>query len=379
MNYKIDENTGDFLLDNNGNYVQIESSEEMRKRAKEEFKQDTDKQKFDEYVSRYETPIGNLVKNILPRMAEADIKSYNNDSYDDGFRQKSWGASKDVASLIPRLLTEGVGSFADVAGSIRPGQPEENDRRIAEIGSGFMDRVGDYKSGNFVKQSIEDPLTLPFTVIGGVGGLAPSLLKSAGRAALGTGLSLGDKAIDKNGELDKKDYALSLAQGIVPEAFGMGLRRYASNAVQRFHMDPKNTEKIMSNIDEAEAQGLITPDNAKDLMETIKTSDATQYIKNQQPYLLMDLVAGFPGFFTGSKLAVDLGLKTAKGFAKAADKTQLPEETIANVATKYAPAALNYVLPKNNDDRVYNRAVETLKFEPNNESAKAIIMRYINR
>jgi hypothetical protein len=157
------------------------------------------------------------------------------------------------------------------------------------------------------------------------------------------------------------------------------MRNLSSKAVQRFHMDPKNAEKIMSNIDEAEAQGLITPDNAKDLMETIKTSDATQYIKNQQPYLLMDLVAGFPGVITGAKMISDFGLKGAKVFARAADKTQLPEETIANVATKYAPAALNYVLPKNNDDRVYNRAVETLKFEPNNESAKAIIMRYINR
>ena len=378
MNYKIDPNTGDFIIDSEGNYIPVESSSEMISRAKQEFAKDMQAQRKAEVESKYETGLGKFVGNIFPRLKSADINA-NQDSYDNNFRQKSWGATKDVASLIPRLLTEGVGTVADVAGSIRYGEPEENNRRIAEIGSGFMDRVGDYQSGNFVKQSIEDPLTLPFAAIGGIGGVAPSLLKSAGRAALGSGLSISDKTIDKNGNLEGKDYALSFLQGAVPEGIGIGLRNVASKAVTKFHLDPKNAKKIIENIEEAEAQGIITPDNAKDLMQTIKTSDATQYIKNQQPYLLADIVAGTPGFITGTKLASDLGWKTAKGVAKLVDKTQLPQETIANAATKYAPAALNYVIPKNNEDRVYNRAVETLKFEPNNESAKTIIMRYISK
>ena len=127
------------------------ASDKMREQAKIQFAQDMEEQKRSEYESRFESPTGNIVKNLFP---------YSN-PYDQNKYERVLNAGKDIFSLPGRLATEGIGSLAEAAGSLRKGDLVGNDERIAAIGSRFMDNVGKIDNQGIVESVVTDPLLIP--------------------------------------------------------------------------------------------------------------------------------------------------------------------------------------------------------------------------
>lgn len=206
---EIKQEVSPVYLDENGNEIIIKSpeekrmiAEEMRSRAKTEFAQDMEAQQKAEYESRFESPLGKFVKNIFP---------YSN-PYEQTKYERILNAGKDITSLPGRLAAEGIGSMAEVAGSLQKGDLSGNNERIADIGSRFMDNVGQINGNSFAKNVITDPL-LP--VLGGVNTLAipgKALLTAAGKFALGTGAVIGSEYA-RPGEMTVEDNALPIITG----------------------------------------------------------------------------------------------------------------------------------------------------------------------
>lgn len=149
---------------------------QMREQAKSQFAQDIEEQKRSEYESKFESPLGRIVKNLFPYSTP----------YDQTSLEKSINVVKDASSLPARVGEELFGAGAEVVGTkLYSNDPSQTEQEIANIGSRFWDNVGNTKSQGIVSDIITDPM-LPVMV--GVNAIpGAGLLAGLGRFGTGTG------------------------------------------------------------------------------------------------------------------------------------------------------------------------------------------------
>lgn len=167
---------------------------EMRNRAKQEFQQDQAAQKRSEYESKFESPLGKVVKNLFPYSTP----------YDQTPLEQSINIAKDGLSLPARLGKEMFGQTAEVLGTkLYSTDPKEESRLLSEIGDNFMDNVGNIKSQGIMSDIITDPMLPAMVAVNMIPGAG--LLAGLGRFGAGTGSYVaseyakpGDMSVEEN-------------------------------------------------------------------------------------------------------------------------------------------------------------------------------------
>lgn len=128
------------------------AADQMREQGKIQFAQDMEAQRKAEYESRFESPTGNIVKNLFP---------YSN-PYDQNKYERVINAGKDIFSLPTRLGKEILGAGAEVqAAKLFSKDPRETESTIAESGSRFWDNVGKIDNQGIIESVVTDPLLIP--------------------------------------------------------------------------------------------------------------------------------------------------------------------------------------------------------------------------
>lgn len=200
-----DDKTFDILVSERDYVPQEEKSRianEMRNRAKQEFQQDQEAQQKAEYNSRFESPVGKLVKNLFP---------YSN-PYDQNKYERVLNAGKDITSLPGRFGAETLGALSEVAGSLQKGDLTGNYERIAAIGSRFMDNVGNITDGNLGKKIATDPLLPVLGATNLVTLPGKAIYSGLARTGLGTGAIVASEYAQP-GEMNVRENAFPIVTG----------------------------------------------------------------------------------------------------------------------------------------------------------------------
>lgn len=190
----------------------LESPAEMRARAKAEFASDWLAQKKAEAESIRETTEGKILSALFPRVVENTVQK---EQYDDGnpFQPlyHSYDAVKDLTSMTGRALGRLFGGDREDLQKFSEEYPVLT--KIAGITRGI----------------VEDPLLPLFMGIGS----AP--ISIGAKMAAGSVLPFTDITIEKSkiGETPTVlDAGISLLQGVLPEAIGLGAAKYGARALK---------------------------------------------------------------------------------------------------------------------------------------------------
>jgi len=181
---------------------------QMREQAKSQFAQDMEAQKQAELDSRFDTPLGKFVKNVFPRSAGKDMSG-----------ETVIQAAQDVTSLPGRFLAEGIGSLSEALGTAysNKGNPQYIDKEIADIGSRFMDNVGNIENGNLARDITTDPLLLPLAGVNTITIPGRAMLTGLAKIGTGTGAIVANE-YGKPGEMSIEENAAPIITGTVLNA-----------------------------------------------------------------------------------------------------------------------------------------------------------------
>jgi len=188
------------------------SPTEMRARAKAEFASDWLAQKKAEAESIRETPMGKVASALFPKSVENEIqrRSYGNSPPEIPVSTQ-FDALKDMTSMPGRVLSQLV------AGD------RENLQAFSEEYPILT------KTAGVVRGIVEDPLLPLFMGIGS----AP--IPIGAKMAAGSVLPFTDITLEKGkvGETPTlTDAGISLLQGVLPEAIGLGVAKYGARALR---------------------------------------------------------------------------------------------------------------------------------------------------
>jgi len=354
-----------------------ESSADMRARAKSEFAADWLAQKKAEAESIKETVPGKIASALFPRSVENEILQRHTGRPDSETPYLAYDALKDMTSLPGRGLAAAIETAGDVAGTYWGSKdyatPEMLDTEIIpELNPIGMlgERMANLNDGNLGKRIITDPLLPVFAGLGSVPfrTIASVPARVSARIASNASVPLADVAITKSriGESPSlSDVGWSLAQGVLPEAIGK-----ASKYVRSI---PRSQSESIKILEEALENGGLTSKEMFDFSRALEAAknpklDIGGAAKETLPWAIADLAFGTGGAVTGVVGVTKLADRAAKKVLQVPSIRDYIDDATRYLSTDGVSSALS---------RAALRAIETLRFNQSDESAKRTLEEYL--